>query len=367
MAGRRTWGRSSRTPTGEITVEIHWTCIGCDPEAERAIERLWEDLQTSVESRIAAVPAEPSDLRAVVEHDTDSDEWRFYIALLSPARNFAAEASAAELESAIEKGFARLVERIDRRSDQREEISRQRQGLHAVVPILERYRQAGRSDAFFIFLGPVVRSLRSHVRRELDILQSDELITGTAPLAAELLDEVAVRAWERFPERPENLSLDGWLLRLLDEVIGELVSGHVLRSLDEPVLARRSHSEEGLSEDEWIEEVDAPDIAKLGDLFEAHPGADVWDRLDDEAKQSGLARLLAALPRQQRQALVLGAVEGFEVEEIAGIQDRSAREVQADLDEARKALSHELNAQDFWEVQDEIEHPGGRDRRRRRR
>jgi RNA polymerase sigma factor (sigma-70 family) len=351
---------------GRQIVQTQWTYIGCDPRAERVVENLWENLQPFLESRLAAA-AESVDLRAVVEHDPDSEGWLFHAALLSPDWVVVADAAASDLKHAFNKGFARLVERVDKKIEQPEVIVRQRHGLHAVIPFLVRFRETGRSNAFFAFLTPIVRSLRGHVRRELHVLQAEELISGTAPLVEELLDEITLRAWERFDKRPKNLSLDGWLIRLIDETLHELASGQAWSSLEEPVRTPSVQPEDDPTADAWIDEVDAPEMVELGDLFEGHPGADVWDSLEDGAKQAGLRRLLTALPRDQRQALVLNAVEGFEIAEIADIQDRSEQEVKIDLDEARKTLSHELASSDFWEVQEKIERTDSRDKRRRHR
>ena len=69
---------------------------------------------------------------------------------------------------------------------------------------------------------------------------------------------------------------------------------------------------------------------------------DAWDDADLEVKQENTARLLAGLPRQQRQALLLCAVHGFSEAEVADFQDRSQAEVGRDIEAAKENLAQQF-------------------------
>jgi len=50
------------------------------------------------------------------------------------------------------------------------------------------------------------------------------------------------------------------------------------------------------------------------------------------------------VPRSRRRAFTLNVLEGWELEEVAILQDRSIAEVKADVDAVREALRRRINA-----------------------
>jgi DNA-directed RNA polymerase specialized sigma24 family protein len=146
-----------------------------------------------------------------------------------------------------------------------------------------------------------------------------------------------------------------------------LSGGATVESLEERRPSASPELDDEASADFWLEQEDDPQTIEVGDLLQGHPGADGWDKSDGNGSQAIWAELLGKLPREQRQTLVLQAVEGFELGEVADIQGRSLDAVKADIEAARQTLWHQLVVeQELPDAERTINRPGGRDRRYRR-
>jgi len=323
-------------------MNIDWTYDGCDSDDERAIEQTWEDHLPELEAKLSSLPVEPVELRLAVTHDSESDAWELQGALHLTTRTLAVECVANTVQAAVQDCIGRLSQSIDELVDAPEEVSRRRQGLEAVLPLLEKNRAEGRSYQFFTFLSPLMRSLRTHVERELDILELEGAVSAEELEPDDVLNEALLRAWERFPERPRDLPIDLWLIGLLHDVLDELTAEGQLASIQAERDVALPEDDEQNSPSTWVEQPTYPETIELGELLPGHPGVDAWDRLDFETKQTKLAELLRGLSRDERQILVLHGVDGFEPAQIAALQDRSVEDVHTDLTSARTKLSGEL-------------------------
>jgi DNA-directed RNA polymerase specialized sigma24 family protein len=187
-----------------------------------------------------------------------------------------------------------------------------------------------------------MRTLRTHTQRELELLELEGALAVENLEADDVLDEATLRAWGAFDERPRNLPLDLWLTSLVHGVLDDYTKEPLLESLQAEHDVSLPEQDEQTSAITWIKQATYPETVELGDLLPGEPGVDSWDRLDFDTKQTKLAELLSYLSRDHRQILVLNAVEGFEPEQIAALQQRSLEEVQADLKESRRRLSAAL-------------------------
>lgn len=321
---------------------VDWTYDGCEQDEERKIERCWEVYQQELESKLGALPLEPSELRLAVAHDSDSDEWEVQAALHLPNKTLSAHQTAESIERVFDRVVAALVREVDEQSDIATVIERRRQGLQAILPLLERNRSANRSDGFFTFLHPLMQTLRTHAERELEILELEGTLAGEDVEPDDVLDEAMLRAWERFGSRPPDVAFDLWLIGLIHEVVAKCAEGLSHESLQQERESANPDEDEPTSSQSWIENTIATEPLEIGDLLPGHPGVDSWDRLDLETKQTRLTRLLSVLTREERQTLVLGAVEGYELQDIARFQDRPLAEVTQVFERARQKLSDAL-------------------------
>jgi DNA-directed RNA polymerase specialized sigma24 family protein/ribosome-associated translation inhibitor RaiA len=322
-------------------MEIFWEYSGCDPDHEREIERCWERIQQELEANMGSLPDPPTELRIVIDHEDEAPEWCIKAVLHVPGRSLAVRATANDVQAAIDDLLTGLSGEIDTLQDLPVRVSRRMEGLESIVAFLESSHLRGRRDAFMSFITPVVASLASYAHRELQLREIEGAVAGAALSTPDVLDEVLVRAWQQFADRPGALSLDGWILRLVDEVLDSASEEGPIESLDqeqpvpskEPLPSQRGY---------WEEQATYPESIERHELLPGAPEADAWDDADLEVKQENTARLLAGIPRQRRQALLLCAVHGFSEAEVADFQDRAKTDVRKDIDAATAQLTQQL-------------------------
>jgi RNA polymerase sigma-70 factor, ECF subfamily len=141
-------------------------------------------------------------------------------------------------------------------------------------------------------------------------------LEGDAVRAAELTQDVFVRAWDGLPAFRGDSAFGSWLHRIA--VNAAMMSA---RS------ARRRSARVALAEDLAAPEHEAP----AGSV----PPPDVEGAID-------LERALRALPPGARRAFVLHEVEGFSHEEIGRLTGTAAGTVRAQLHRARRLLMEAL-------------------------
>jgi DNA-directed RNA polymerase specialized sigma24 family protein len=151
------------------------------------------------------------------------------------------------------------------------------------------------------------------------------------------LDEVLVQAWLKFEQRPPELTLDAWILRLVDDSLARACQDQRVESLDEE-LPFPSNEPAASQADYWQEQTTYPDTIELHELLAGPREGDAWDDVDLDIKQKNVSQLLVGLPREQRQALLLCAVHGFSEAEVADFQSRPQAEVRRDIDAAKKNI-----------------------------
>ncbi len=71
-----------------------------------------------------------------------------------------------------------------------------------------------------------------------------------------------------------------------------------------------------------------------------------WRDATEDQERQWICSKLVALGRNRRRAFALNALDGWDPEEIAIVQERSTDEVRADIEEAREALTRALVAHD---------------------
>ncbi len=318
------------------TTEIRWVFQDCDePRRERA-RRAWAEARPRLEQLLTTFPSEQRRLLLTVRHGDRPACDDVRAVLILPAGTLVAEESADDAAVALRrvartlgeeiKRFKDLLrhERLDRRKSRRREI------LSAAGPLLQRDAELGRREAFFEVLRPLLGTLREHARRELRIAELEGGLPRGHVTEDDLIDEVLVRAWQRFHHRPRWATLDLWLVGLLHQALVEWAAGV-------PAAPRERPPRPG-DDEEWF----APLIGEeepLGweDLLPADEGDPASLLEADEERELALS-LLSQLPPVQRRAFALRVLEGYEADEIAKIQGRPESEVLADIEAARRAL-----------------------------
>jgi DNA-directed RNA polymerase specialized sigma24 family protein len=274
-----------------------------------------------------------------------------------------ARAAGDEAPEVLENILSGLIAEIGRLEQKPRTVTLRREGLDGIVSVLRQGRQEGRSDVFCAWLAPVVASLHPHVRRELQIRQLESNFGSGQLIPDDILDEVLVRAHEQFDRRPPQLPLDLWLLGLADQILDESCRQFAEQSLDEQTVQPSSEPRQS-SRDSWIEWATSSETTALAQLLPATPAVETWQSLGRETQQSDSDRVLAQLPLEQRQALILHTAYGFSVAEVADFQDRSAADVRADAGQAQQAIAHHFRQEQLEDVERRLQPQSRRANRR---
>ncbi|HZT80278.1 MAG TPA: sigma factor-like helix-turn-helix DNA-binding protein [Gemmataceae bacterium] len=323
-------------------MQTHWVFNGCDEALKGHMRGYWEKKQPRLEKLLQHFRPDLQFLGLTVYRHAPPSGFEVRAALHLPSGTLVAEETEKDFAPALDRvadvlarEIKRHVERL-RRDDLYRRKGRRRERLAAAGPFLERDAASGRRAAFFDLLRPQLSSLHDYARRELRLLELEGVLPKGEWAPADLVDEVLLLAWQRFGNRPRHKPLDLWLIDLLHECLERWRQQPPALSLAGQERDQGSPAEE---EQEWWASLlgdTAP--AGLEDLLPGSEGTEAWERLEAEEQRAQLSALLAALPKRQRQALVLHALEGFDPAEVAMVQDRPEKAVRADLDAGRQAL-----------------------------
>jgi RNA polymerase sigma factor (sigma-70 family) len=322
-------------------MQIHWVFNDCDETLKGRIRGYWEKKQSRLEKLLQHFQPDLQFLGLTIYQHAHPPGFEVRAALHLPTGALVAEETGREFTQVLDRvadvlahEIKRHIERL-RRDDLYRRKGRRRERLAVARPFLERDASSGRRAAFFDLLRAQLGSLHDYARRELRVLELEGVLPKGEWTPADLVDEVLLLAWQRFGNRPQHKPLDLWLIDLLHECLERWRKEPPALSLAGQKQDDRSPAEE----EEWWAALleDAPPV-ELEDLLPGSEGTEAWERLEAEEQQAQLSSLLAALPKQQRQTLVLHVLEGLDLAEIAMVQDRPEKAVAADLEAARQTL-----------------------------
>jgi RNA polymerase sigma factor (sigma-70 family) len=328
-------------------MQTHWVFNDCGEGLKASLQTYWEKKQPRLEKLLRPFRPELRELRLTVYRHEQPRRWEVRGVLHLPTGTLAAEETEADYKPALDRVADVLVREIKRHKERlrRDYVyrrkNRRREELIAASPMLERDATQGRRQAFFDLLRPLFRTLHEHARRELRILELEDILPRGEATTADLVDEVLIRAWQQFATRPSQRPLDLWLIDLLHEVVDQW------RQQPPPVAmageSRQQAEPSKEKEEEWWRELlEETEPLAMEELVPSSNGIEVWERLEIEEQRKWLLQLLTELPASRRQVFELHVLEGFDTAEIAMVQDRSEAEVKADLEAARRTLRSRL-------------------------
>ena len=165
--------------------------------------------------------------------------------------------------------------------------------------------------------------LHGFIRREIGYLEGTGAVEPGDLDAVAILDGVVLRALERAEDRPPELSLEHWLLKLAVDVAEEEVT-----ALGRPPEEAQADAD-AADADAW----DWPEDARVEERLAASDDSSPEDTRAWFEMQRSLQRALAALPRSWRQLTILCALEGLDAAD-------AARAFGFDAEDAREMLGH---------------------------
>jgi RNA polymerase sigma factor (sigma-70 family) len=189
-----------------------------------------------------------------------------------------------------------------------------------------------------------LKRLERFVGRELQYREAIGMIRPGLVTREEVVDEVIARALGEEEEKPELLSLERWLYRLAIQSIQRLATQNddALLSIRLEQSTRRQNVR---ASDEAVLQYHQPDETMNGEAVIADTRIATPEQIayTDEMVRMVEDALLKA-PKEDREAFVLFAIEGFSLREIAAVTDGTPEQVQQSVNAAREFLIKNLPA-----------------------
>lgn len=201
---------------------------------------------------------------------------------------------------------------------------------------LRKLASEGKSDEFFREIIPLLKPLRSYLKRRLRGTRLTQ--RANIPLnSVDMLDDVMLEAYEKFNRKPKRLTLEQWLYRLANEELDRYVSKRrstekrrksletltqtELRTLEEMPITADADGEVWFPEELDDSEYQALDF--LPPAFDDTPE----QQLERREQILEIIRALADLSDRERTVFELYVVEGFSKGAVARISGVPTDEV----------------------------------------
>ncbi|HUR36602.1 MAG TPA: HPF/RaiA family ribosome-associated protein [Terriglobales bacterium] len=184
--------------------------------------------------------------------------------------------------------------------------------------------------------------LERFVARELRFLDSSEQGISPQMSVDEVIDEVVVTALSA-EERPTQLPLERWLYRLAIQAIKRIAAGEA--DFDTIPLEQHVGTQNVTGSDENFLQFHQPgETFNREDTIADVRASNPEDQAASDELIDQLEEALHGVNRDDREAFVLYAIEGFTVDEIASVTDRVAGQVRNSIETSRAHLGRKLPA-----------------------
>jgi RNA polymerase sigma factor (sigma-70 family) len=187
-----------------------------------------------------------------------------------------------------------------------------------------------------------LRRLQRYVERELSFRENGDMLAPDQVTTEEVIDETIANALGDGLEKPERLALEPWLYRLAMRAIDELArrSQEDVSSVPLEQSARRPNVKG--TDDSQLQYHQPDEQLARGDVIADRGAATPEEIAASDEMITLVETALLGTRREDREAFILYAIEGFTPDEIAAITDRKADQVKASVAAAREHLRNAL-------------------------
>ena len=323
------------------------------PDLEKEFNHQIEKLKR----RLQVFRPELVHLRGSIEENSARQGFVVSMDLRLPSGDMAARESGPTAIAAIKTAFDQLVEQVTKHKDllrnqhkwpRRRHVGRTRP--QPQVPFEETLASVQpptiSDEDITSYINANLGALSRYVERELRYRENIGALRPNQLTPEEVVDEAVANALGSNGEKPERLALEPWLYRLAIRAIDELAA-RTREDVPSVPLDHAYRQTDVHNVDEAQLQFHQPDEAVansdlIADLRTSTPEASA---ASDEMITLVEASLLGA-KREDREAFLLYAVEGFTPEEIAAISDRPVDQVRSSVRSAREYLRKALPVPD---------------------
>ncbi|MGD1077985.1 MAG: sigma-70 family RNA polymerase sigma factor [Candidatus Sulfotelmatobacter sp.] len=207
-------------------------------------------------------------------------------------------------------------------------------------------------EEFFEQIVPLLQPLESYIERRLRIEYLTMQIRTPLYTSGDILDEVVLKAYINYGEKPQTLSLEEWLYQIANEKLEKYLRKRVategrlegletleqkeLRTLEEMPITADGDGEVWLLEDLDDSEYQPEDfVPPTGQ-------SDPEKQLVREEEVTRLLRAFSRIPEQERTVFELFVIEAFPKEAVARICKLSPNEVPRVAERVREQVLNDI-------------------------
>jgi ribosomal subunit interface protein len=321
---------------------------GKTPDVERDFNHHIQKLQR----RLQVYRPELVHLHAIVEQNFARAQTKVSLNLRLPSGQLAAQESGTAPSVALKGVFSELTKQLNKHKEllRGHRRARKHKGNgKSQVPFEETMAAVHPPMVTDTDINSYVNAnldrLNTFIDRELRYRINSGRLEPESVTGEEVLDEVVVTALGDSEEKPELLSLERWLYRIALRAITQLD-----QMSHEPVstvpLEQSTRQRNVRASDEPILQYHQPDEAMLREEIIADGRATPEEITYSDEMISLVESALLSARREDREAFILYAVEGFTLDEIAATTDRKDEQVRQSIHAAREHLKKTLRVPD---------------------
>ena len=299
------------------------------PDIEKEINHQIEKLR----KRLQVFRPDLVHLKGIVEQNSPREGFTISLNLRLPSGQMAVQTSAGSAQSVVKSAFDDLLQQITKHKDilrSSHKWPRRRRGgerPEPQVPFEETVAAVPMPtispDDVRTYVNANLGRLERFVERELVYREAADLIPADSVSKEEVIDEAIARAMGDGLDKPERLAIEPWLYRLAIGALNDLAFGNQEDSGSVHLGDSARTRNETLTSENVIADrrlATPEDIASSDEMI------------------TMIERALEGAGRDDREAFILNAIEGFSVEEIAAITDRKPEQARASIAAAREHL-----------------------------
>jgi RNA polymerase sigma factor (sigma-70 family) len=323
------------------------------PEIEKEFQQQIEKLRR----RLAVFRPDLVHLKAIVEENNPREGTCVSLNLRLPSGQMAAQKSNHTPLSAIKAAFADLLSQLTRHKEQLRGHKRPparraaRDEFRDVVPFEQTFAAVHPpkiSDAdISTWIDANLGRLRAFVEREIAYREANGMLEDGAVIPEEVINQAIADALSD-EEKPELLTLERWLYRLALRSIHRVVANDNEAVSAVPLeLSARKQNVRGSDEpelqfhqpDEMLHRADVIPDLRTSNPEQAASSVEMVNLVESS---------LRGAPREDREAFILFAVEGFTLDEIAATTDRKVDQVRSSIAHARELVRQKMPPSSLW-------------------
>jgi len=316
------------------------------PEIEKEIQHRTGKIQ----KRLQVFKPELVHLKGSVEENSPREGTTVSLNLRLPSGQMAAQESAPTAAAAIKAAFEDLLNQVGRHKEllRSSHRWRRRQSSNGRQPHEVPFEQTLASVPLLTASADDVRSyvnanflrLRMFVEREIAFREASGQLEADALNWDDVVDEVVARALDDSIEKPDRMRLEPWLYRLAIRYMDQLELALSEDSADLHLESTRRARNERASDEPRLQ-FHQPDDSMTAESSIADKRISTPEEIAYSDEMITLVQYaLRAAARPDREAFILHAIEGFSLDEIAAITDRTVAQVEQSIRAAREKLRH---------------------------